>query len=71
MTTGWRELATAQQSSANEMSQGKWLSLILYRISHAGHKRVRNKLASAKQRFPEARIEGIDFPPVRHRPPKH
>ncbi|WP_353642612.1 hypothetical protein [Mesorhizobium sp. WSM2239] len=49
MAAAWRELA--QQSSANELS----------RDERRADKRVRNHIASAKLRFPEACIEDIDF----------
>ncbi|RRH91090.1 AAA family ATPase [Mesorhizobium tamadayense] len=66
MATAWRELAAAEQSSANELSRDEWLGLMLDReIAMRADKRVRNKLASAKLRFPEACIEDIDFAPAR------
>ncbi|MER9127789.1 ATP-binding protein [Mesorhizobium sp. M0959] len=56
----WCELA--EQSSANELSRDEWLGLMLDReVAMCADKRVRNRLASAKLRFPEACIEDIDF----------
>ncbi|SIT58811.1 Putative insertion sequence ATP-binding protein y4bM/y4kI/y4tA (fragment) [Mesorhizobium prunaredense] len=56
----WRELA--EQSSANELSRDEWLGLMLDReVAMRADKRVRNRLASSKLRFPEACIEDIDF----------
>ncbi|RWJ38403.1 MAG: AAA family ATPase, partial [Mesorhizobium sp.] len=60
MAAAWRELA--EQSSANELSRDEWLGLMLDReVAMRADKRVRNRLASAKLRFPEACIEDIDF----------
>ncbi|TIS54351.1 MAG: hypothetical protein E5W91_27185 [Mesorhizobium sp.] len=48
MATAWRELAAAEQSSANGLSRDEWLGLMLDReIAMRADKRVRNKLASA------------------------
>ncbi|TIU90138.1 MAG: AAA family ATPase, partial [Mesorhizobium sp.] len=59
MAAAWRELA--EQSSAND-SRDEWLGLMLDReVAMRADKRVRNRLASAKLRFPEACIEDIDF----------
>ncbi|MDF3156471.1 MULTISPECIES: ATP-binding protein [unclassified Mesorhizobium] len=60
MAAAWRELA--EQSSANELSRDEWLGLMLDReVAMRAEKRLRNRLASAKLRFPEACIEDIDF----------
>ncbi|WP_352757583.1 ATP-binding protein [Mesorhizobium sp. M0482] len=55
-----RELA--EQDSAGDLSRDEWLGLMLDRkVAMRADKRVRNKLAAAKLRFPEACIEDIDF----------
>jgi DNA replication protein DnaC len=60
MAAAWRELA--EQDSAGELSRDEWLGLMLDReVAMRADKRVRNRLASAKLRFPEARTEDIDF----------
>jgi DNA replication protein DnaC len=60
MATAWRELA--EQDSTADLSRDEWLALMLDReVAMRTDKRVRNKLASAKLRFPEACIEDIDF----------
>ncbi|RVH86169.1 AAA family ATPase [Sinorhizobium medicae] len=60
MAAAWRQLA--EQNNANELSRDEWLGLMLDReIALRADKRVRNRLASAKLRFPEASIEDIDF----------
>lgn len=64
MATAWRELA--EQIGTNELSRDDWLGLMLDReVAMRADKRIRNKLASAKLRFPEACIEDIDFAPSR------
>jgi len=60
MAAAWRELA--EQDSAGELSRDEWLGLMLDReVAMRADKRVRNRLASARLRFPEACIEDIDF----------
>ncbi|MGK9339541.1 IS21-like element helper ATPase IstB [Sinorhizobium meliloti] len=60
MAAAWRQLA--EQTNANELSRDEWLGLMLDReIAMRADKRVRNRLAAAKLRFPEASIEDIDF----------
>ncbi|WP_181150010.1 ATP-binding protein, partial [Ensifer aridi] len=60
MAAAWRQLA--EQTNAQELSRDEWLGLMLDReIAMRADKRVRNRLASAKLRFPEASIEDIDF----------
>lgn len=66
MAAAWRQLA--EQTNANELSRDEWLGLMLDR--EIANKRVRNRLASAKLRFPEASIEDIDFA-ARAGPPQH
>lgn len=60
MAAAWRELA--ERNNANELSRDEWLGLMLDReVAMRADKRVRNRLASARLRFPEACIEDIDF----------
>ena len=60
MAAAWRELA--EQDSAGELGRDEWLGLMLDReVAMRVDKRVRNRLAAAKLRFPEASIEDIDF----------
>ena len=60
MAAAWRELA--EQDSAGELGRDEWLGLMLDReVALRADKRVRNRLAAAKLRFPEASIEDIDF----------
>ncbi|MFD1973282.1 ATP-binding protein [Mesorhizobium kowhaii] len=60
MAAAWRELV--EQDSAGELSRDEWLGLMLDReVGMRADKRVRNKLAAAKLRFPEACIEDINF----------
>jgi DNA replication protein DnaC len=59
MATAWRELA--EQDSAAELGRDEWLGLMLDReVAMRADKRVRNRLAVAKLRFPEACIEDVD-----------
>lgn len=59
MAAAWRELA--EQASA-DLNRDEWLGLMLDReVATRADKRVRNRLATAKLRFPEACIEDIDF----------
>lgn len=60
MAAAWRELA--EQDSAAELGRDEWLGLMLDReVAMRADKRVRNRLAAARLRFPEACIEDIDF----------
>lgn len=60
MAAAWRELA--EQSGANKLSRDEWLGLMLDReVALRADKRIRNRLASARLRFPEACVEDIDF----------
>lgn len=60
MAAAWRELA--EQDSTRELGRDEWLGLMLDReVALRADKRVRNRLAAAKLRFPEASIEDIDF----------
>jgi DNA replication protein DnaC len=60
MATAYRELA--EQSQSHELNRDEWLGLMLDReIAMRGDKRLSNRLAIAKLRFPDACIENIDF----------
>ena len=60
MAAAWRELA--DQDGATELARDDWLSFMLDReAAMGGDKRVRNRRAAAKLRFPEACVEDIDF----------
>jgi DNA replication protein DnaC len=60
MAAAWRELA--EQPSANDLTRDEWLALMLDReASLRADKRLGNRLAAAKLRFPEACVEDIDF----------
>ena len=60
MAAAWRELA--DQDGATELGRDEWLGLMLDReAAMRADKRVRNRLAAAKLRFPEACVEDIDF----------
>ncbi|WP_352837152.1 ATP-binding protein [Mesorhizobium sp. M0664] len=52
----------AERNNANELSRDEWLGLMLDReVAIRADNRVRNRLASARLRFPEACIEDIDL----------
>jgi len=60
MATAYRELA--EQSNADDLSRDEWLGLMLDReAAMRADRRLTNRLAAAKLRFPEACIENIDF----------
>jgi len=60
MATAYRELA--EQSQSQELNRDEWLGLMLDReIAVRGDRRLTNRLAIAKLRFPDACIENIDF----------
>jgi len=60
MAAAWRELA--DQDNGAELGRDEWLGLMLDReAAMRADKRVRNRLAAAKLRFPEACVEDIDF----------
>lgn len=60
MAAAWRDLAT--QDRAGELSREEWLGLMLDReIAVRADRRLSNRLAAAKLRFPDACIENIDF----------
>jgi DNA replication protein DnaC len=60
MATAYRELT--EQDNAGELSRDEWLGLMLDReTAMRTDKRLRNRLAAAKLRFPEACIEDIHF----------
>jgi len=60
MATAYRELA--EQSNADDLSRDEWLGLMLDReAAMRADRRLTNRLATAKLRFPEACIENIDF----------
>ena len=60
MAAAWRDLAT--QDRAGELNREEWLGLMLDReIAVRADRRLSNRMASAKLRFPDACIENIDF----------
>jgi DNA replication protein DnaC len=60
MATAYRELADQPQGS--DLSRDEWLGLMLDReMAVRADKRLSNRLATARLRFPDACIENIDF----------
>lgn len=60
MAAAYRELAG--QDTANELGKDEWLGLMLDReAAMRADKRLTNRLAAARLRFPEACVEDIDF----------
>lgn len=60
MASAYRELA--EQDNAGELSRDEWLGLMLDReTAMRADKRLKNRLAAARMRFPEACVEDIDF----------
>lgn len=65
MAAAWRELA--EQDNAHELGKDEWLGLMLDReAALRADKRLTNRLAAARLRFPQACIEDIDFTPRRN-----
>ncbi|ANP85607.1 IS21-like element helper ATPase IstB [Rhizobium beringeri] len=60
MATAYRELAA--QNNSSDLSRDEWLGLMLDReTALRSDKRLTNRLAASKLRFPDACIENIDF----------
>lgn len=60
MAAAYRDLA--EQDHTNELNRDEWLGLMLDRETHLrADKRLTNRLAAAKLRFPQACVEDIDF----------
>lgn len=60
MAAAWRDLATRDR--AGELSREEWLGLMLDReIAVRADRRLSNRMATAKLRFPDACIENINF----------
>lgn len=60
MAAAYRELAN--QPEGSDLNRDEWLGLMLDReMAVRGDKRLTNRLAIAKLRFPDACIENIDF----------
>lgn len=60
MATAYRELAS--QPQGDDLSRDEWLGLMLDReMAVRADKRLTNRMAAAKLRFPDACIENIDF----------
>ena len=60
MATAYRELIDQPQGS--DLSRDEWLGLMLDReMAVRADKRLSNRLATARLRFPDACIENIDF----------
>jgi DNA replication protein DnaC len=66
MAAAWRDLAT--QDRAGELNREEWLGLMLDReIAVRADRRLSNRMAAAKLRFPDACIENIDFATLSNR----
>lgn len=60
MAAAYRDMA--EQDNTNELSRDEWLGLMLDRETGLrADKRLTNRLAAAKLRFPQACVEDIDF----------
>ena len=60
MAAAYRDLAN--QPEGSDLNRDEWLGLMLDReMAVRGDKRLTNRLAIAKLRFPDACIENIDF----------
>ncbi len=60
MASAYRELA--EQGNNGQLSRDEWLGLMLDReAATRADKRLKNRIAAARLRFPEACIEDIDF----------
>lgn len=60
MASAYRELA--EHDNSHELSRDEWLGLMFDReVAMRADKRLTNRLAAAKLRFPQACIEDIDF----------
>lgn len=60
MATAYRELSA--QNNSSDLSRDEWLGLMLDReTTLRSDKRLTNRLATSKLRFPDACIENIDF----------
>lgn len=64
MPEAWRDMADKGHSA--EFDREEWLALMLDReAATRADRRLTNRVRQATLRFPEARIEDIDFDPVR------